>query len=163
MLEIERPMLKNKKVQPEIGIKTFFFSNACSTIKVKEFKELGSFFENIIMLEDLIFTAKVILKGYKIDYVPKAKVIHSHIFSLIQQLHRHLVAGISLQNNKRLIKEGLTFLKHEIIYLSKKHQYHWIFNAVTESIFKFDGFWLDLHGINPRRTTTGVAPTINNA
>jgi len=75
-------MLK-KQVQPEIGIKIFFFSNACSTIKVKEFKELGSFFENIIMLEDLIFAAKAILNGYKIAYVPEAKVWHSHNFSLV--------------------------------------------------------------------------------
>ena len=75
MLEKERPMLKNKKVQPEIGIKTFFFSNVCSAIKTKEFKELGGFPENIIMFEDLIFAAKAILKGYKIAYVPEAKVM----------------------------------------------------------------------------------------
>jgi len=81
MLEKERPMLKKKKVQPEIGIKTFFFSHACSTIKVKEFKELGGFYENIIMFGDLIFAAKAILKGYKIAYVPETKVIHSHNFS----------------------------------------------------------------------------------
>ena len=169
MSEKERPMLKNKKVQPEIGIKTFFFSNVCSAIKVKEFKELGGFPENIIMFEDLIFAAKAILKGYKIAYVPEAKVWHSHNFSLIQQFRRYLDAGISLRNNAWIFehakanREGAEFLKQEIAYLSKNHQYQWIPYAIAESVFKFAGFWLGLHGINPRRTTTGVAPTINNA
>jgi rhamnosyltransferase len=161
-------MLK-KQVQPEIGIKIFFFSNACSAIKTKEFKELGSFFENIIMFEDLVFAAKAILNGYKIAYVPEAKVWHSHNFSLTQQFRRYLDAGISLRNNAWIFehakanREGAEFLKQEIAYLSKNRQYQWIPYAIVESVFKFAGFWLGLHGINPRRKTTGVALTINNA
>ena len=78
-------------------------------------------------------------------------------------------AGISLRNNAWIFehakanREGAEFLKQEIAYLSKNHQYQWIPYAIAESVFKFAGFWLGLHGINPRRTTTGVAPTINNA
>jgi rhamnosyltransferase len=154
---------------PKLGIKTFFFSNVCSAIKTKEFKELGGFPENIIMFEDLLFSAKAILNGYKIAYVPEAKVWHSHNFSLTQQFRRYLDAGISLRNNAWIFehakanREGAEFLKQEIAYLSKNRQYQWIPYAIAESVFKFAGFWLGLHGINPRRTTTGVAPTINNA
>ena len=71
----ETPMIKGIEDLPRLGIKTFFFSNVCSAIKTKEFKELGGFPENIIMFEDLIFAAKAILKGYKIAYVPEAKVM----------------------------------------------------------------------------------------
>ena len=71
----ETPMIKGIDDLPRFGIKTFFFSNVCSAIKTKEFKELGGFPENIIMFEDLIFAAKAILKGYKIAYVPEAKVM----------------------------------------------------------------------------------------
>ena len=165
----ETPMIKGIDDLPRFGIKTFFFSNACSAIKTKEFKELGGFPENIIMFEDLIFAAKAILKGYKIAYVPEAKVIHSHNFSLVQQFERYLDAGISLKNNAWIFehakanREGAEFLKQEIAYLSKNRQYQWIPYAMAESVFKFAGFWLGLHGINPRRTTTGVAPTIYNA
>ena len=165
----DKPMIKGREDISSTGIKTFFFSNVCSAIKVKEFKELGCFPENIIMFEDLIFAAKAILKGYKIAYVPEAKVFHSHNFSLMQQFHRYLDAGISLRNNAWIFehamanREGLTFLRQEILYLSKKHQYQWMPYAIAESVFKFAGFWLGLHGINPRRTTTGVAPTIYNA
>ena len=85
----DKPMIKGRDDLSKLGIKTFFFSNVCSAIKIKEFKELGGFPENIIMFEDLIFAAKAILKGYKIAYVPEAKVLHSHNFSLIQQFHRY--------------------------------------------------------------------------
>jgi rhamnosyltransferase len=153
---------------PKLGIKTFFFSNVCSAIKTKEFKELGCFPENVIMFEDLIFAAKAILNGYKIAYVPEAKVIHSHNFSLKQQFQRYLDAGISLRNNAWIFehaktnREGLTFLREEIKYLSANHYFRWIPYAIAECVFKFAGFWLGLHGINPRRTT-GSARTINNA
>jgi rhamnosyltransferase len=165
----ETPTVKGIQDIPRIGIKTFFFSNVCSAIKVKEFNELGGFPENIIMFEDLIFAAKAILNGYKIAYVPEAKVWHSHNFSLAQQFRRYQDAGISLRNNAWIFehakanREGAEFLKQEIAYLSKKHQYQWIPYAIAESVFKFAGFWLGLHSINPRRTITGVAPTINNA
>ena len=165
----DKPMIKGREDLSSLGIKTFFFSNVCSAIKTKEFKELGGFPENIVMFEDLIFAAKAILKGYKIAYVPEAKVFHSHNFSLMQQFHRYLDAGISLRNNAWIFehakanREGAEFLKQEIAYLSKNHQYQWIPYAIGESVFKFAGFWLGLHGINPRRKNTGVAPTIYNA
>lgn len=165
----DKPIIKGIEDLPMLGIKTFFFSNVCSAIKTKEFKELGGFPENIIMFEDLIFAAKAILKGYKIAYVPEAKVWHSHNFSLLQQFRRYQDAGISLRNNAWIFehakanREGTEFLKQEIAYLSKKHQFHWIPYAITESIFKFAGFWLGLHGIHPRRTAGSVSHISNNA
>ena len=165
----DKPMIKGREDLSSLGIKTFFFSNVCSAIKTKEFKELGGFPENIIMFEDLIFAAKAILNGYKIAYVPESKVWHSHNFSLIQQFRRYQDAGISLRNNAWIFehakanREGAEFLKQEIAYLSKNRQYQWIPYAIAESVFKFAGFWLGRHGINPRRTNTGVALTVNNA
>jgi rhamnosyltransferase len=165
----DTPIVKGIDDLPRLGIKTFFFSNVCSAIKTKEFKELGGFPENIIMFEDLIFAAKAILKGYKIAYVPEARVWHSHNFSLLQQFHRYLDAGISLRNNAWIFehakanREGLTFLREEIKYLSANHHYRWIPYAIAESVFKFAGFWLGLHSINPRRKAVCVPRTLNNA
>jgi rhamnosyltransferase len=161
------PTVKGINDLPKLGIKTFFLSNVCSAIKVKEFKELGGFPENIIMFEDLIFAAKAILKGYKIAYVPEAKVIHSHNFSLMQQFERYLDAGISLKNNAWIFehasanREGLTFLQEEIKYLSANHHYYWIPYAIAESVFKFAGFWLGIHGICLRRRM-GVSATLSD-
>jgi rhamnosyltransferase len=163
----DTPIVKGIEDLPRLGIKTFFFSNVCSAIKTREFKELGGFPENIIMFEDLIFAAKAILKGYKIAYVPEAKVLHSHNFSLLQQFNRYLDAGISLRNNSWIFehtkgnREGVEFLKQEIAYLFRKHQYRWIPYAIAESAFKFTGFWVGSHGMTAQRRT-GVSPASPN-
>jgi rhamnosyltransferase len=165
----ETPIVKGREDLPELGIKTFFFSNVCSAIKTKEFKELGGFPENIIMFEDLIFAAKAILKGYKIAYVPETRVWHSHNFSLIQQFRRYQDAGISLRNNAWIFehtgtnREGVEFLRQEVAYLSKKRLYYWIPFAIAESVFKFTGFWLGLHGINSRGKLYKTSSILNDA
>ena len=165
----DRPVVKGLDDLPPLGIKTFFFSNVCSAIKTKEFNELGGFPENIIMFEDLLFAAKAILKGYKIAYVPEAKVWHSHNFSLIQQFRRYLDAGISLRNNAWIFehakanREGAEFLKQEITYLSKEHQYRWIPYAIAESVFKFSGFWLGLHGITLHKSAIASSSLSDHA
>jgi rhamnosyltransferase len=162
-------MVKGIEDIPRNGIKTFFFSNVCSAIKTKEFKELGGFPENIIMFEDLIFAAKAILNGYKIAYVPEAKVWHSHNFSLVQQFRRYQDAGTSLRNNAWIFehakanREGIEFLKQEIAFLFNKGQYQWIPYAITESIFKFAGFWLGLHDMTSRRRLDGTVSSSNNS
>lgn len=147
----DKPMVKGLQDLSQLGIKTFFFSNVCSAIKIKEFKELGEFPENIIMFEDMVFAAKAILRGYKIAYTPEAKVFHSHDFSLKQRFRRYLEAGISLHNNDWLLRyatgnsEGARFLKEEVVYLVKKGQYHWIPYILAESVAKYVGYWLGLH------------------
>lgn len=159
----DRPAIKELKDLPGHGIKTFFFSNVCSAIKIKEFKELGGFPENIIMFEDLIFAAKAILKGYKIAYAPEARVWHSHKFSLVQQFQRYRDAGLSLRNNAwifehaRANREGADLLRKQIGYLLSQHQYIWIPYAIAESVFKFAGFWLGLHGAGLQREA--IAPS----
>ncbi|OQB77804.1 MAG: N-glycosyltransferase [Deltaproteobacteria bacterium ADurb.Bin135] len=159
----ETPAIKGLEDIPKLGIKTFFFSNVCSAIKTKEFKELGGFPENIIMFEDLIFAAKAILKGYKIAYVPEAKVWHSHNFTLLQQFRRYQDAGISLRNNAWIFehtkanREGLEFLKKQLHYLSRNHEFQWIPYAIAESIFKFAGFWFGLHGISSRKISARLS------
>ena len=165
----ETPMVKGLEDLPKLGIKTFFFSNVCSAIKAKEFNELGCFPENIVMFEDLIFAAKAILKGYKIAYVPDAKVWHSHNFSLFQQFRRYRDAGVSLRNNSWIFEhaaansEGVKFLKQLVCYLSREHQYRWIPYAIAESIFKFAGFWLGMHGISPYKNIFAPPQTKSNA
>ena len=159
----ETPAIKGLEDIPKLGIKTFFFSNVCSAIKTKEFKELGGFPENIIMFEDLIFAAKAILKGYKIAYVPEAKVWHSHNFTLLQQFRRYQDAGMSLRNNAWIFehtkanREGLEFLKKQLHYLSRNHEFQWIPYAIAESIFKFAGFWFGLHGISSRKISARLS------
>jgi rhamnosyltransferase len=147
----ETPIIKGLNNIHEYGIKTFFFSNAFSAIRRKEFKEMGGFPEEIIMFEDMLFATKLIIKGYKIAYTPEARVVHSHNLTWSEQFKRYYEAGVSFKNNRILLeyskadKEGSKFLKNEIRYLFFNRAYYWIIYALIESFFKYSGYVL---GIN---------------
>jgi rhamnosyltransferase len=147
----EEAIIKGREQIPAMGIKTFFFSNVFSAIRRKEFEELGGFPENVIMFEDMLFAAKLIEQGYKIAYVPEAKVIHSHDYSLVQQFRRYYQAGVSFQRNSWFMryagssKEGVTFLQEEIKFLFKQRKYLWILYAILEAMSKYTGYKLGLN------------------
>jgi rhamnosyltransferase len=142
----DRPIIKGMEQIKEMGIKTFFFSNVFSAIRRKEFEEIGGFPENVIMFEDMLFAAKLIQRGYRIAYVPEAKVVHSHDYLLTQQFKRYYQAGVSFKMNPWFMdyagsnKEGIKFLKEEIKFLFKQKEYPWVFYAILEAMCKYTGY-----------------------
>jgi rhamnosyltransferase len=146
----ETALLKSKDSLSELGIKTFFFSNACSAIRRREFEKAGGFPEDVMMFEDMLFAARLLEKGYKILYTPEARVIHSHNLSLGQQFKRYFDAGASFKNHPWFLglsgsgKEGAKFLMEELRYLAGNGKYHWIPYALVEAVFKFCGYRMGL-------------------
>jgi len=132
------------------GIRTFFFSNVCSAIKKKEFREVGGFPEKAILNEDMILAARLIMKGYKVAYEPSAMVYHSHNPSLLKQFKRYFEIGISLSRERwitELVKaegKGYEYLKEEIRFLLKEKQTHWIPYACIEAALRYTGFRMGL-------------------
>jgi len=147
----EVPLIKGRDDISELGIKTFFFSNVCSAIRKKEFEELGGFTEKIIMNEDMLLASKLILNGYKIAYVPEAKVIHSHNYSWIQQFKRYFDIGVFFKKNSSALEHvkaynvGTEFLKEELRYLLKNRSYRGFAYVTGETIAKYFGYKLGLH------------------
>ncbi|HBH61097.1 MAG TPA: glycosyltransferase family 2 protein [Nitrospiraceae bacterium] len=143
-------LIKGRDDIPRLGIKTFMFTNVCSALKRKEFEHVGMFPENVIMDEDLVFAATAITKGYKIAYCPKAKVMHSHNYRLVQQFKRYFDIGVVL-NQQRWIRnlsaaegQGLKYLQEEVRYLFRNGEWSWIPYAVVQSSLKFAGYRLGL-------------------
>ncbi|MBA4416372.1 MAG: glycosyltransferase family 2 protein [Syntrophus sp. (in: bacteria)] len=132
------------------GIRTFFFSNVFSVVRRYEFELLGGFPEDLIMFEDMLFAAKLMMKGCRIAYSPDAKVIHSHNYSLRQQFIRYLEAGISFSNNPWFLeqakadKEGVAFLKEEFKFFVREHKAYWIIYGIIEALYKYTGYKLGL-------------------
>jgi rhamnosyltransferase len=130
----------------QYGIKTFFFSNVCSAIKKDIFLQAGMFPEGIKTNEDMLLSARLILNGYKIAYVPEARVIHSHNLSLIQQFRRYYHIGLTLKQNRWILKyaaaegEGLTLIKEQFHFMIKNHKYRWIPYILLESVTKYTGY-----------------------
>ena len=132
------------------GIKAFFFSNVCSAIKKELFLKAGMFPEGIRANEDMLMAAKLILNGYKVTYVPDAKVIHSHNCSLLQQFRRYYNIGSSFKNNSWILKyaraegEGIRFIKEQVSFVLKRHKYFWIPYIFLESMTKYAGYRIGL-------------------
>lgn len=93
----------------ELGLKTFFFSDAAGATDAKIFKKLGGYDgKNLPISEDMYFAYKLIMNGYKIKYCADAVVYHSHKFSLKQIYARYKLTGQFMKENSYLDQYGTT-------------------------------------------------------
>jgi len=143
-------MVKGIEDLPKLGIKTFFFSNACSAIKKTAFIEVGGFPNRTIMNEDMFLAAKLIMKGYKVAYQADAVVYHSHNYSLSTQFKRYFDIGVFFSQNhwiKGIAKserEGIRYLKEEILFLFAERRTIWIPYALIDTGIRFFGYRMGL-------------------
>ena len=84
----------------QLGLKTFFFSDAASAIKTSVFKELNGYDgKDLPTNEDMYIAHKIIMAGYKIKYCADSVVYHSHKFSLKQLYARYYKFGQFMAQN----------------------------------------------------------------
>jgi rhamnosyltransferase len=146
----ETSQLKGLDSLPELGIKTFFFSNVCSATRRKEFEAVGGFPDDVIMFEDMLFAARLLEEGYKIYYAADAKVVHSHNYGLRRYFRRYADAGATFKRHPWFLRyskgssEGFSFIRGEINYLVKIREYRWIPYAILEAMFKYSGYRLGM-------------------
>lgn len=130
----------------ELGIKTFFCSNVCSTYRKSVYQKLGGFVEKTIFNEDMIMAASMIRADYRIAYAADAKVIHSHKYSYPQQFTRNFDLGVSHNQYVEVFhgvkseSEGIKLVKNTLQYLIEKKQYLLIPDLILSSGSKFLGY-----------------------
>jgi rhamnosyltransferase len=146
----EKASVKGLSDLKQLGIKTFFSSNVCSSMKKEIFIKVGMFPETVRANEDMVITAKYITNGYKVAYVPDAMVIHSHDYSLLSQYRRYYNIGSSIRRNPWILDythaegEGMKFLREQAAFVMKKHKFHLIPYIFFESLAKYAGFRMGL-------------------
>ena len=132
------------------GLKTFFFSDVCSAVRKDAFIEIGTFPEGVRANEDMLIAAKLILRGYRVAYVPEATVIHSHSYSLFGVLRRYYNIGSSLRKNRWILnyrpaeREGARFMREQVKFVLRQRRYPWIPYIFLESAVKYAGFRIGL-------------------
>lgn len=84
------------------GIYTYFCSNSCAAYLNSALEEIGGF-EEVLLGEDTVATAKLLQRGHKIAYVAEAVVRHSHSYSLIQEFKRSFDTGLARRHYRNLI------------------------------------------------------------
>lgn len=101
--------IKTKNDINNLGLKTFFFSDASSAIKTDVFKKLNGYDnKNLPINEDMYFAYKLITKGYKIKYCADSVVYHSHKFKLKELYERYKLTGMFFKENKFINEYGTT-------------------------------------------------------
>lgn len=135
---------------PTLGIKTFFCSNACSAIRKDVFMQMGQFPYPVIFNEDMFMAAKCILADLAIEYIPSAKVIHSHNYNLRQLFKRYFDNGVSIRRNNWIYqyssvnKEGTKLVISQLREIIKRREWKWIPKLFVESLAKYSGYQLGL-------------------
>lgn len=142
--------LTDRSKRDELGLKTVFMSNSFSAYRVSIFNEIGGFPSNTILCEDMYFTAKAVLAGYKIAYVSEAKVKHSHNYTAIEEFKRYFDIGVFHYGEPWIRQsfggaqgEGKKFLLSELKYLIKNSPL-WIPYACLNNLFKILGYKIGL-------------------
>lgn len=131
---------------PKLGIKTVFMSNSFSAYRLSVFKELNGFPSNTILCEDMYFTARAVLAGYKIAYVADAKVRHSHNYSPLDEFRRYFDIGVFHADEPWIREtfggaggEGKKFIISELKYLLKNGR-SYILLALLNNLMKLIGY-----------------------
>lgn len=140
--------VKSAKDLPKLGIKTFFCSNVCAMYRRDKYLELGGFEKKTIFNEDMIFAGHVILEGGWIAYQADAKVIHSHNYSCIEQMHRNFDLAVSQAEHPELFgkvkseSEGIRLVKKTAAWLISQGKPWLIVELFFQSGFKYLGYFL---------------------
>lgn len=142
----DKGYIASKSSIPKMGLKTAFMSNSFSAYRLSVFKKIGGFPSNTILCEDMFYTAKAILAGYKVAYVPEAKVHHSHNYTPSEEFKRYFDIGV-FHTDEPWIRnsfggaggEGKRFIISEFKFLLKNYP-HWIPASFLYNVMKFIGF-----------------------
>ena len=147
----EESRVKTAADLPELGIKTFFCSNVCALYERETYVNLGGFIKRTIFNEDMIYAGGLIKAGYAIAYAADARVIHSHNYTAMQQLHRNFDLGVSQADHPEVFGrlhsegEGIRLVKKTAKWLVENGYVLLLPQLVMASGSKYAGYWLGKH------------------
>ena len=141
----ERSFVVSKADLEDLGLKTFFFSDAAGAISTKVFKKLGGYDgKKLPIAEDMYFAYKLIMDGGRIMYVANAKVYHSHEFTFRELYKRYKLTGEFMKMNPEIAKYGATsagsgMAKHVLKRALKERNWSVICRYIPDMAARFMG------------------------
>jgi rhamnosyltransferase len=133
-----------------LGLKATFFSNSFAAYRRSSLLQAGGFPSNVIVAEDSVVAARLLMLGWQIAYVADAAVIHSHSFTVQQEFRRYFDTGVHHAREPWIResfggagKEGKRFVLSELSYL-RSHQFGLIPSALFRTLSKFLAYQLGI-------------------
>lgn len=131
-----------------MGLKTCFMSNSFAAYRVADLQAVGGFPSDVILGEDMIAAARLLMAGKRSAYVAEACVYHSHNYSAAQEFRRYFDTGVLHARQPWLLQafggaggEGARFVRSEFNYLLR-HAPSWIPGALLRTVVKWLGYKL---------------------
>ncbi len=107
-----------------MGIKAAFSSNSFAAYRVTALQSVGGFPSDVIIAEDSIVSARLLMTGWKTVYQAEAQVYHSHSYNPVEEFRRYFDIGVCHHRESWMGEafgntngEGLRFVKSEVRYL----------------------------------------------
>jgi rhamnosyltransferase len=133
-----------------LGIRTTFMSNSFASYRKAALDQVGGFPNNVIMAEDAIVTARLLMAGWKSAYVADACAVHSHPYGVRELFRRYFDTGVCHRRESWMVEsfgraggEGRRFVISELKYLSTKNPFL-LFYALVLTGAKMLGYNLGL-------------------
>jgi rhamnosyltransferase len=130
----------------ELGLKAAFLSNSFSAYRKDRLLAVGGFPSNVIFGEDMYVGARMLMAGWAIAYCADACVIHSHDYSIIQDVRRYFDMGAFHASEPwifktfgRAEKSGWTYVVEEYRYLLQ-HSPLRIPEAIVRTLARYFGY-----------------------
>jgi rhamnosyltransferase len=133
---------------PRLGIKTAFLSNSFAAYRRDALLDVDGFPEGTILSEDMIAGARLLKAGWKIAYCAKARVFHSHNYSVREEFQRYFDIGVLHHREAWLLAwlgraegEGRRFVRSEMRYLLREAPWQ-LPEAALRTVLKYAGYRL---------------------
>ncbi len=133
---------------PKYGLRTFSNSNVCSAYLKSALLEIGGF-RRVILSEDLLACAMLVLRGYKVMYNANARVFHAHDYSPARLFQRYFSIGVFYAENSWIKRYGgrgdtLRFIVEQMEFLAENSPF-WIPYAMFENVLRVLGLVMGLN------------------
>ncbi len=144
----ETSRMKRESDLPVMGIKTFFCSNVCAAYRRDIYDRMGGFLKKTVFNEDMIYAGLAIRRGYAVGYCAEAKVIHSHNYGAMEQVHRNFDLAVSQADHPEVFGgissegEGIQLVKRTAAYLMRHGRALLLPKLVLHSGCKYTGYLL---------------------
>ena len=133
-----------------LGIKAAFLSNSFAAYRRSSLLQAGGFPGNVIVAEDSVVAARLLMAGWEVAYVAEAAVIHSHPFTIRQEFSRYFDTGVHHASEPWIREtfgdagsEGKRFVISELSYL-RSTQFGLIPSALLRTASKLLAYQLGL-------------------
>lgn len=137
--------ISSKDKIKELGLYTFFYSDASSAVKGEVYKGLKAYDgKKLLINEDMYFAEKLISNGFRIKYCADSEIYHSHDFKLVDLYKRYFDTGVFFATNQKFSNysgngNGISMVKYILKRSIEDKNIKVLFRVVPDFAARFIG------------------------